>query len=128
MLSDKLVKQDNDLPCYGDIYQIGKIIKQRLIDNDRNKVACVNGDKYWCETNNDITLVTGITRHCMFFLKDRDLLEQGQLVFDIFVNQEYKRTFINDIQINEFCKRIWEKDILAIVEIVPVYREYVEVE
>ena len=51
-----------------------------------------------------------------------------QLVFDIFVNQEYKRTFINDIQINEFCKRIWEKDILAIVEIVPVYREYVEVE
>jgi hypothetical protein len=51
-----------------------------------------------------------------------------QLVFDIFVNQEYKRTFVNDIQINEFCKRIWEKDILAIVEIVPVYREYVEVE
>ena len=53
--------------------------------------------------------------------------EQEQLVFDIFINQEYKRTFVNEIQINEFCKRIWEKDILSIVEIVPVYREYVEV-
>lgn len=51
-----------------------------------------------------------------------------QLVFDIFINQEYKRTCVNDIQINEFCKRVWEKDKLAIVEIVPVYREYVEVE
>jgi hypothetical protein len=54
-------------------------------------------------------------------------VDNEQLVFDIFVNQEYKRTFINEIQINEFCKRIWEKDTLAIVEIVPVYREYVEV-
>jgi len=51
-----------------------------------------------------------------------------QLVFDIFVNQEYKRTFVNDIQINEFCKRVWEKDRLAIVEVVPVYKEYIEVE
>jgi hypothetical protein len=50
-----------------------------------------------------------------------------ELVFEIFVNGEYKRTFANDMQINEFIKRIWDKDHLAKIEIIPVFRTYVEV-
>ena len=52
--------------------------------------------------------------------------KQIQLVFDIFVNSEYRRTFVNQVQINEFCKQIWNRDKFAIVEIVPVERDYVE--
>lgn len=54
-------------------------------------------------------------------------INKQELVFDVFVNGEYKRTFVNDIQINEFCKRVRSKDELAQVEIRPVYRYYVEV-
>lgn len=61
-------------------------------------------------------------------LKQEQEKNRQQLIFDIFVNQEYKRTFVNDIQINEFCKRVREKDTLAIVEIVPVYRDYLHLE
>lgn len=50
-----------------------------------------------------------------------------ELVFDIYVNGEYKRTFVNDVQITEFIKRIWNKDETATIEIFPVEREYVEV-
>lgn len=50
-----------------------------------------------------------------------------ELVFDIFVNGEYKRTFVNDVQINEFMKRIWNQDKMSRIEIVPVEREYEEV-
>ena len=50
-----------------------------------------------------------------------------ELVFDIYVNGEYKRTFVNDIQIAEFNKRIWSKDNMAKIEIVPAERVYFEV-
>lgn len=50
---------------------------------------------------------------------------QAEIVFDVFVNGEHQRTFSNDIQINEFLKRIWEKEKLAEVLVKPVIREYV---
>jgi ribosomal protein S3 len=61
----------------------------------------------------------------------KGLLEQQlhhkQLVYDAFVNGEYKRTFVNDIQINEFIKQVHNRDELAEVVVKPEYREYVEV-
>ena len=49
----------------------------------------------------------------------------NELVYDIYVKGIYRRTFSNEIQINEFCKRIWNKDCMAKVTIKPVLREYV---
>jgi hypothetical protein len=50
-----------------------------------------------------------------------------ELVFEIFVNGEYKRTFVNGVQLDEFMKRVWDKDHLAKIEIIPVFRTYTEV-
>jgi ribosomal protein S3 len=55
------------------------------------------------------------------------VLHHKQLVYDVFVNGEYKRTFVNDIQINEFIKQVHNRDELAEVVVKPEYREYVEV-
>jgi ribosomal protein L25 (general stress protein Ctc) len=61
----------------------------------------------------------------------KETLEKGlypkQLVYDVFVNGEYRRTFVNDIQIDEFSKQIHNRDELAEIIVVPEYREYVEV-
>lgn len=49
-----------------------------------------------------------------------------ELVFEVIVNGEYRRTFCNGAQINEFMKRVWNFNHLAKIEIIPLFREYVE--
>ena len=50
-----------------------------------------------------------------------------QIVFDVFIDGEYYRTFSNDIQANEMIKRLLERKPLCIIEVKQEERDYVEV-
>ena len=49
-----------------------------------------------------------------------------QIVFDVFIDGEFYRTFRNDIQANEMIKRLLERNPLCIIEIKKEERDYVE--
>ena len=49
-----------------------------------------------------------------------------QIVFDVFIDGEYYRTFSNDIQANEMIKRLLERNPLCIIEVMQERRDYVE--
>jgi hypothetical protein len=49
-----------------------------------------------------------------------------QIVYDVFVDGEYYRTFSNDIQANEMIKRLLERNPLCIIEVMQERRDYVE--
>ena len=115
----------NDLPPDQDIEWIINYVSTRKANE---RIIC-NNEHYFVEHLKDnYFVITGVQRHCRFII---DTTRHNgnvtkELVFDIFVNSEYRRTFVNQVQINEFCKQIWNRDRFAIVEIVPVERDYVE--
>ena len=49
-----------------------------------------------------------------------------KIVFDVFIDGEYYRTFSNDIQVNEITKRLLERNPLCIIEVMQEERDYVE--